>query len=817
LGLMGDEPSWFYFLMLAGFNVSYLLNNLEFWGTAAMMFDVRQSKRLFSIISSGDIPAKLIGYLASVFLGYYLGQENILWIAFGSLVISIYFFNQLSKTGALNSKMHHGHHSAINPGTDSIISIFKNEKLIRQAAFVSFFSYAAFILLNFIFFGYIKNSAVHHDTTLALFIAVFLATSRGITLLFKIAVTNRLVNLLGIRNSLLITPLLLFILILFALPASMQNSSTAVLYLFATITITIDVLRSAIQSPVLLATMEPLPIRQRLAGHTIIKGVMDPFAFFTIGVTIFIAFRFNHAVDYQLAAIILFILIVCWIYWILNVDKNYSETLSNAIKSKSIQGRELEVSDLETLKILRTKLKSCNADEAVFILRILKDQVPDYEDFISTALENPDQSVQKAALRTIEELKIAVATPQLMSILEDNNKSELLPFAIKALASFSGDEKIEFFLTHESKDVRDVAIISLLKESKHNSSAEKMLQSLISSTDKYDRIIAGKILSEMNNESYTSDVLILMDDVDAGVKHQAMLAAGGIRNEMLLNKLVEKISEKKNESLVLKALEETGEASVPHLRNMLISKKCSVELKIKILLLAGRIGGVNAINLLDACIDLLPESIDTIVHSLSLSSAKPDKSKIHRYQTLINYEMNVAAQLIFKIHFLSINNYDKSMLYNACKLELSGIRKRILLLFSIVYDNEKSKRAQRGMEINTRESMANAFEILDLVLPKEFSQTFICIFEERSLVHKCNELKRTIKEPELTVVNIRNEILRDKQNDYNHWTKACAIYDLKDHREEIDFAVIENMSKSENELVSETANYIITNYARNTN
>ena len=50
--------NWFYFLMLAWFYVLYLLNNLMFWGMASQLYDVRQSKRLFSVISAGDMPAK---------------------------------------------------------------------------------------------------------------------------------------------------------------------------------------------------------------------------------------------------------------------------------------------------------------------------------------------------------------------------------------------------------------------------------------------------------------------------------------------------------------------------------------------------------------------------------------------------------------------------------------------------------------------------------------------------------------------------------------------------------------------------------------
>src|SRR5207244_10745283 len=62
---------WVLYLMLAWFNVLYLVNNLQFWGVAALLFDLRQSKRLFAVISAGDIPAKFIGYsLAGVVLHY---------------------------------------------------------------------------------------------------------------------------------------------------------------------------------------------------------------------------------------------------------------------------------------------------------------------------------------------------------------------------------------------------------------------------------------------------------------------------------------------------------------------------------------------------------------------------------------------------------------------------------------------------------------------------------------------------------------------------------------------------------------------------
>ena len=71
------KTDWFLYWMLAWFNVLYLLNNLEFWGVASLLFDARQSKRLFGVISAGDIPAKLIGYSFALVIVEYIGTINL--------------------------------------------------------------------------------------------------------------------------------------------------------------------------------------------------------------------------------------------------------------------------------------------------------------------------------------------------------------------------------------------------------------------------------------------------------------------------------------------------------------------------------------------------------------------------------------------------------------------------------------------------------------------------------------------------------------------------------------------------------------------
>jgi hypothetical protein len=128
-----QEDQWFLFLFLASFNVIYLLNNLEFWGLAALLFDVRQSKRLFGIISAGDIPAKMLGYIGAIFLVPFIGTENLLWVAAGALVVSLFILGPLMELTELNgTKEKANHHSSYS--IRNIKMALTGNQLIRKIA-----------------------------------------------------------------------------------------------------------------------------------------------------------------------------------------------------------------------------------------------------------------------------------------------------------------------------------------------------------------------------------------------------------------------------------------------------------------------------------------------------------------------------------------------------------------------------------------------------------------------------------------------------------------------------------------------------------
>lgn len=74
LGLYLTDASWPAFLLLGFYSVANALLNVEIWGVAGQLFTVRQGKRLFGLVGSGELIAMAIGGLATPMLVDRYGQ-----------------------------------------------------------------------------------------------------------------------------------------------------------------------------------------------------------------------------------------------------------------------------------------------------------------------------------------------------------------------------------------------------------------------------------------------------------------------------------------------------------------------------------------------------------------------------------------------------------------------------------------------------------------------------------------------------------------------------------------------------------------------
>jgi ATP:ADP antiporter, AAA family len=809
-----QADTWFLFLFLAFFNVLYLLNNLEFWGLSALLFDVRQSKRLFGIVSAGDIPAKMLGYLIAFVMIPFIGTANLLWVAALLMSIAFIIYQPLMSIANVDRLEKPSPHHRATFSIKSISLALKVNPLIRKIALVSFFSFCCMITVVFVFYGYVKQE-FENDKDLATFFAIFFAIVRGLTLLIKLAGTNRLVNKIGLKKSLVFTPVLLFFLCLPALYFSGQDNFVNTFYMFGVVAVMLEVLRSAILTPVLLSSMQPLPTHQRLRGHTIIKGFMDPVAFFFTGIVLLILPSVEGKVDFSLVSLFLLLMIIGWIYFSLSVEKDYINTLKVAVRDRTLNARDISITDKDSLSYLMNRLMTGSEKEAISVLQLISSQPAFNKEFLENALNHKSSNVQLYALNIIKLQKATELLPAVKNLLQATGDTKLLSHVINTISAIAPKEDLSEYINHPDPEVAHSAILALLLQSdlKTNKNAASELENLFASTDSKDRIKALQLAGELNSHTYSSKVVEMMKDPSPVVRQASRKAAAKIGTAELINALLIEYASTNNGAEILEALASGGPSTLSGIKDFLFQHKCNGAKSRKLVSLLGKMGGTDAVKLLEECLRRFPENANPILLSLHQANIKSSDSE-KQYILTIRENLVAASHMVFKIQFAT-QHYTHQIVTRALELELLEIRNKCLWLFSFLYDSEKIKRAQIGFDLNTKESVANALELINVTVPKEFAIPFSILYENAPIEDKCMQLRKSVHPPLLTDAALVKNILFDVDYIFNSWTKSCVLYSLAENKVGVNMEFIEPFRNSENKVLKNTADFLVEKYALN--
>ncbi len=808
------HANWFLYWMLAWFNVLYMLNNLEFWGVASLLFDARQSKRLFGVISAGDIPAKFIGYTLALFTVEYIGTINLLWAGVVCMLASIPFLISIKNSG----KLHEVHHKKKHTETHSvqkvskIVKKFTGNTLIRRLATLSILITGSIMIINFAFYAGVKE-AYTDDVSLAKFIALFLAFVRIAAMVVKMIFTGRLINKLGIIQSLLITPLVLLLLLcVIILSQYISGPTKMIIYLFGATYILVDILRSAVNSPVFLTIMQPLSHHDRLRAHTIVKGIMDPFASLVAGVLLLLLIHYQQKVDLLTVSYFMLFICIIWIIGIYRVNSEYLKTIVKTISSQYFNRENFSINDSGTLEWLKEKVKTGTETEVVNILNMLySGNKIMTDDLVSTALQHPSEKVKTAILKLVQHKSFSAAEDYLLPLLQDNNSAVIVAETIKILCKNGVDNEIILpYLDDDNVEIRKSALAGLFFYGSGQSKkrASSILMQMIASENIDDRIIVAEILNNQDNCSHTDMILQLMNDQEARVRKIAFLAAGKSGNELLLQQLINRIDT--DETAIIQPLFMAGELSLPYILAYITSSKATRHQKEKLILICGKIGGATAQKNLQNLLTSHPEEYMIIIKAMYRSHYKPKTADQHIFISIAKKMLARSAGIIYMQSSLLLHKENYQLLTNSFYLELNALRESLLYLFALLYDRQHINRVRKAYATGKKASIINAMEIIDITVRKDLANHFNTIFEPGDISERLHDV-RNIYPVELfeKVEQVLVRILTEETRPYNHWTIACGLYTSKKQQHHIDNALINKYTLAESLLLRETAFYAL--------
>ncbi|HEY9364585.1 MAG TPA: hypothetical protein VIQ00_15070, partial [Chitinophagaceae bacterium] len=557
---------WLSFFLSVWYMLLYMLVGYAFWGMAAILFNVRESKRLFSILGAGDIPAKMLGYFSVTALVPFVGLNNLLWVSILAF-LGVFILIKKYETQGLTANITGDHEEQkqfedvqhFNP-INFIKRNFKN-RLISFIAILSFLSFTAFAFIDFTFLSDIKVK-FHNEKEVATFIAIFFASGRILAIIIKLLFSSRMIARIGLTNALLTTPVILLLIDIFIIQSG--NNFSYHLYFFGVMVLLTEILRSTLLDPVFFILFQPLKVHDRLKGHLIAKGYMMPFALIAAGgfLTWYI-FQYGP-IPISTVARILIVFLIVWIFSVFLIKKEYLKTLVTSLKKGYFTGAELFLNDEKIISLLALKTKSNNPVEVIQALNLLeRSGYADTHKLHLSFLTSPVFEIKNYVLSRIIENKIEKALPEIQKELQTNQHpliQQKLTIAYYLLNK-NPVESVEDIHLPVDYGLKKAALTGLIHrdEPTINKIVDTELQKLATSSNDTDKQMTLDIIMETNCTNVQNIISILLNDPAPAIYKKAIEAAAKTKNPSLISPVSQIIKKEKTYPVFQKYIQLFGD------------------------------------------------------------------------------------------------------------------------------------------------------------------------------------------------------------------------------------------------------------------
>ncbi len=813
IGAITINAIWLPFALYILYQVVNLQIDTEFWNLSSFLFDVRQAKRLYGLISVPDVPAKLLGSLIAFLLApVFGGMASLLLISAVAFLAGALVLRRL----LLKIKPHHfAHHAAahVHPkqNATSILARFFQSDLVMA---LSILYLTGTIVLTFVGFSFLSGVELkfHTQKDIAGFFAIVFAIGNAIIIVFKLFFTGKAIERLGVKRSLLSLPL--FLILLSATMIIVRNifSGGYVLMWFFTVMIVFsEVFKAVLYQPLFLALFQPWPAETRHRAHDIISGIIDPLGLGISGLTLYIGIHIYQHVDLYKINYVLIVLLIAWVALIFYAVRKYIDTLKTALNKRMIDSGQLNLGDEDSLRVLKSRLKSSRPDEVIYASEILsKSHLPVFESAIPDLLSHEIPEVRLYTLNVMSALKIKTESDTLYNIITSDSSHDVCEAAVKLYCILYEDivNRIAPLLDTNDLKLRAAAIKGFLK----SGDLEPMmvggqhLLKMLESKNKEDLLTALDIISDLGFRNYYKPALDLLSYDNYEVQKAAIVACGSIKNPNLIEPLIQLLDVKPLKKAVIDSLSRIGEPVLKYMKTAGFREKHKEE-AIK---LGARIGGTDMGNIFIS--EYLPgalgETLNEVLNALNRINPEPGN-----YRSLISKKLDeelLFAFLCLQIISITSLTYDYELLTSAVTQEIDNSKNRIFHLMAFIYDRNIVYKAKAACASPDKEKRANSIEYLENDIDRNLKLKLFPLLEDIPVDQKLELLSKVIpKNPGLTKQNLHFIILNEKNNPFLLWTKAVALYKCGGND---GLGILEYYAASQNKLLAECAGHCMKNH-----
>ncbi len=342
---IGSKPLIIIFIIYAWIRVFAYIHAVTFWGMAGRLFSLRQGKRVFGLISGGEVVASIIAFFSVPFLLKLISTEDLLLISGISLLIGFLIMILIVKK--YNEKLADPTKKtkkSFNGQAQKKTSFLQNRyyKLFFVIAFVPIFVQ---FFIDFIFQAQAKIEYPDKEALTA-FVGIFFGISSIVEFILKSFISGRLMAKYGMKFGLLVFPLVMVFSVTMATIFGLIYGAFSLFFSFVALgRLFTRAVRTSFHDPATQVLFQPLPPDERISFQNKVESGPKAYASIAAGILLFL---FAKIPGFSLVYFSAFLLIVI-IFWTKSAVEIYKEYRNELQMMLSNKREALGITDLHPL------------------------------------------------------------------------------------------------------------------------------------------------------------------------------------------------------------------------------------------------------------------------------------------------------------------------------------------------------------------------------------------------------------------------------------------------------------------------------------
>jgi len=418
-----------------------VLNAMVFWNLANDLFNTRQSKRIFPMVSAAGMLGAILASLATPWLSYLISIDNFM-LAYTLLALAaaavvwrmsvLYPPLPLTERSTRRAKKEK---SSMVQEIKNVWPLMKSSRLVKIMVIITFLPNVLIPIMNFLFNVTVADAFTTEKGMLAFF-GYFRASLSGISFVILMFV-GKLYNRWGLPVALMFHPANY----VFSFAALLVHFS---LYAAMYARITTQVLRDTINNPAREVLMGLFPPKNRAVLKTFLRGTVVRIGIVLgSGATILAQDVFHP----RYLSLIGLVLGTGWMITAIWLKRTYSRILLDLISQDMVDLKSLERSDVDDLfqdkQAQGQLLQACAASEGaacVWFAELMKARnVADLDEHLLGLLPGKSEATAVELVELIEPSAAPKALPVFMS-LADPARPDLTAALARAAARMDAPE-----------------------------------------------------------------------------------------------------------------------------------------------------------------------------------------------------------------------------------------------------------------------------------------------------------------------------------------------------------------------------------------